>query len=858
MRRYLSAFLLLLVGAVSVCFMHATPASALSYDTSNLIDNAVYYNKSSMTQNQIQNFINAFPSSCLLPQNYPSGLGQITFKEPLDYFTYSSSDVSPARIIWDASQYYSINPQVLLVTLEKEQNLVTGNAGCAVWKYNSAMGYNCPDGSENALKDYPNSGVYRTCVAKENNAGFARQVNHAAWQLSFDGKRSTGDLGWMGDGDTPYYGRMTQGWRAQANGAAAVYYDGYTTIDGQSVYLSNGPTAALYNYTPHFNNFNPIFTSWFGSPTGSVNVISPLSVTSDFSQGLFTKNTVRAQFTLRNTTGQQQDLGTMAIGVRDANGVNYDFGSQRIVLDAGQQYTFAATRTFDTEGSYTFNIIDYRDGYGWSESYPDSTNGYPRVVANAIVQNMPTVIAGPTVDNASLHTNEPTTMRFAVKNNSIYSVNLGYMGLAMSSPSGKNADLQFDTVNSLAPGATYNYAKSFTPTETGIYSARVSSTGDGGLTWSETLYPAAVSPANNRVSVAVKSSPTLTQGMSVTQSGAYAGDTVTGTFAVKNFSNVAVTVNKKLCYIIRGPSNSNYDLGCLDITTLNPGQTLTYSGARTMPVAGQYSGFFAMYDGTNWYNNWTFEKETGTEPTTTSFTVKDNPTIIQGLTLDNSTPRVGDTITGSFQVKNNSLKPVVVDKSLCYIVRGPNNTNYDLGCLPIGTMNTGQTLTFSASRKITDAGQYNGFFAMYDGANWHNNWSFAKATGAELSTLQFAAKGTPTLTQGLAISNPTPTVGSMVTGTFKIKNNSTSPAVVNKKLCYIVRGPSNTNNDFGCLDINTISPGQELTFTGSRVLALKGQYTGFFAMYDGTYWYNNWTFDKETGVEPITISFSAQ
>lgn len=242
-----------------------TKASAL--DQGNLISDNVFANESSMTEAQINNFINAFPKSCLNPANYPSGLSSVTWQEPLSYFSYGNS-TTPARVIWKSATIYHINPQVILSTLEKEQNLVTGSAGCGVWKYNSAMGYNCPDGSENALKSYPDLGITNTCVAQASNAGFARQVNHASWQLIFDMHRAYGDLDWGGDNSVYYYGRMTQGWRSRVQGGVSSYYDGYTSIDGQTIYLANGATASLYNYTPHFNNFRAIFTQWFGDTSG--------------------------------------------------------------------------------------------------------------------------------------------------------------------------------------------------------------------------------------------------------------------------------------------------------------------------------------------------------------------------------------------------------------------------------------------------------------------------------------------------------------------------------------------------------------------------------------------------------------
>lgn len=264
MKRFLLTFAFGAFGSLVVGL--ANPQTAFA-DLGNLISDSTLANTGSMTEQQIDNFINSFPNSCLNPRNYPAGLSPVTFLEPLSYFDYGGN-TSPARIIRRAANLYGINPQVILTTLEKEQNLVTGNAGCATWRYNSAMGYNCPDGSENALKDYPNIGIYRTCVARESNAGFSRQVNHAAWQFIFDMNRAYGRTDWGGDGSVHYYGRMTEGWRARVAGGPQSYYDGYTMIDGQAIYLSNGATAALYNYTPHINSFKRIFTSWFGDSDG--------------------------------------------------------------------------------------------------------------------------------------------------------------------------------------------------------------------------------------------------------------------------------------------------------------------------------------------------------------------------------------------------------------------------------------------------------------------------------------------------------------------------------------------------------------------------------------------------------------
>lgn len=361
MKRFLLTFAFGAFGSLVVGL--ANPQTAFA-DLGNLISDSTFVNTGSMTEQQIDNFINSFPKSCLIPRNYPAGLSPVTFLEPTSYFDYGGN-TSPARVIWKAANLYGISPQVILATLEKEQNLVTGNAGCATWKYNSAMGYNCPDGSENALKDYPNIGIYRTCVARESNAGFSRQVNHAAWQLIFDMNRAYGRTDWGGDGSVYYYGRMTEGWRARVAGGPQSYYDGYVMIDGQAIYLSNGATASLYNYTPHINNFKRIFTSWFGdsdgpaayktadSPTiytniGGYRVIVPyMAALNDYGISSDSVRTVEQSFVDSfplppQTSGLSSEISHVVKSPSDSD----EDGGSIYVISVGKRYQFQSMQQF--------------------------------------------------------------------------------------------------------------------------------------------------------------------------------------------------------------------------------------------------------------------------------------------------------------------------------------------------------------------------------------------------------------------------------------------------------------------------------------------------------------------------------
>lgn len=271
----------------------ARPAPAAAFTANNLLGDSVFDNLGTIAPTRsdpwsgIDDFLSKYPSSCI---SYNNGFmaPDPTGYSPTTGFTYGGN-VSAGKVIYDASQAYGINPQVLLVTLQKEQSLVTGGAGCSVLAYTAAAGYGCPDGG--TTYNYSGANLYTlngttvtsvtgTCVNTIYKAGFSQQVIRAAWLLTFGRQRSEGNISWAvikgnwnnsDDPQTCYGGPMTQGTYQVCPGGPSTYYDGYTTIDGQSVHMDNGATAALYWYTPHFagnQNFDNIFSSWFGNPYG--------------------------------------------------------------------------------------------------------------------------------------------------------------------------------------------------------------------------------------------------------------------------------------------------------------------------------------------------------------------------------------------------------------------------------------------------------------------------------------------------------------------------------------------------------------------------------------------------------------
>ena len=290
-----SLSLLLVFVFIAASLMQARVSAISNYN--NLIDDAMFDNANSMNAGQIDAFLNTFPNSCISTNNgftapLPTGY------TPSGKYTYGSL-VSAGTILATIAQAYSINPEVLLATLQKEQGLVKGDGGnvvrngtdCGALAISASVGYNCPDGL--ALTDYsgftlyahngvPVSSVASTCVRHAAYVGFSQQLTIAAWQFSYDRHRSEGLSNWYANkpgwdnSDDLYFcysGRMVQGGPyllcpAHNNPPPALSYDGLYTIDGTTVHIDNGATAALYNYTPHLHGqalFVNTFNSWFGS-----------------------------------------------------------------------------------------------------------------------------------------------------------------------------------------------------------------------------------------------------------------------------------------------------------------------------------------------------------------------------------------------------------------------------------------------------------------------------------------------------------------------------------------------------------------------------------------------------------------
>ncbi len=290
------AFLAVFFGAAIYNTPTSEAISALDFKAGNIIDDGVFYNKNTMTVAEIQAHLNRYMPACdtwgtgaVGSGRYINGkavpasttraeyarqmraAGNTRYHEPpyvcvQNYYENPTTHetlfetknvikdgmISAAQIIYNASQKYGINPQVLLVLLKKE-SYVWGDNWPLKNEYNTVMGYACPD----------------TAPCDSKYFGFYNQVEMAAWQLN-------------------YYKEHIYSYNYRPYATNSILYSPTTSCGRKSVYLENLATTSLYIYTPYTpndaalrnypgtatcgsygnRNFFMYFSEWFGDTHG--------------------------------------------------------------------------------------------------------------------------------------------------------------------------------------------------------------------------------------------------------------------------------------------------------------------------------------------------------------------------------------------------------------------------------------------------------------------------------------------------------------------------------------------------------------------------------------------------------------
>jgi len=302
---------LLLLGVIFPV-MKTSALSGNEFQAGRIIDDAVFYNSQTMNAQQIQDFLNArapvcdtngdqmygsstrrdysisrgYPPPFVCLKSYRQDVPTKAAETGLCNGVAANANRSSAQIIYDVAQSCGINPQVLLVLLQKEQILVTDDWPWPI-QYRSATGYGCPD----------------TAACDSQYYGFFNQVYNAARQFK-------------------YYALHSTSFNYRPNRSNYILYNPSTSCGGSDVYIQNQATANLYNYTPYQpnasalnnlygtgdscgaygnRNFWRLFNEWFGSTYGDTidpiayRMYSPKSRDHSYSAKINDRNALKSQ-----------------------------------------------------------------------------------------------------------------------------------------------------------------------------------------------------------------------------------------------------------------------------------------------------------------------------------------------------------------------------------------------------------------------------------------------------------------------------------------------------------------------------------------------------------------------------------
>ena len=237
----------------------AEAVSGSQFDPGSIIDDGLFYDANAMSQAEIQSFLNAKIGSCtngsclnVLVDNVASRPKVVSDRTGnVRCEAFQGGQLSAAAIIYRAQVACGISAKVILVTLQKEQGLVTKTAPSEA-ALDRAMGYACPD----------------TAACAPTTLGFGNQIYSGTLQLKTYKASSFG----------------------VQPGVRSILWNPNGACGSGVVNIQNYATAALYNYTPYQpnaaalanlygtgdgcssygnRNFWVYYNDWFGSTAGA-------------------------------------------------------------------------------------------------------------------------------------------------------------------------------------------------------------------------------------------------------------------------------------------------------------------------------------------------------------------------------------------------------------------------------------------------------------------------------------------------------------------------------------------------------------------------------------------------------------
>lgn len=194
------------------------------FDATHIIDDDVFYDSTTMTAEEITAFIDQVNSGCQTGRDGTACLAEASFDTedreetaacPGGY--QGARAENAAQVISKVATACDINPQVLLVLLQKEEGLLTSSGATLTARdYETAAGYACPDGTQ----------------CDPQYAGFFQQLYGAASQFQD-------------------YRLNPEAFQVVAGAPVQLAYSPDASCGTGEITVVNQATAGLYDYTPY-------------------------------------------------------------------------------------------------------------------------------------------------------------------------------------------------------------------------------------------------------------------------------------------------------------------------------------------------------------------------------------------------------------------------------------------------------------------------------------------------------------------------------------------------------------------------------------------------------------------------------
>lgn len=716
---------LALLAAITAVFIVPVSASAVTgadWQAGRIIDDGIMRSPSTMTPANIQQFLNNKMPVCDTWGEQPyagttrAEYGRARGNPPpyrclKDYYENVDTKAnnlegrpipagakSAAQIIYDYGQQYKINPQVLLVLLQKEQTLLTDDWPWTI-QYKTATGYGCPD----------------TAPCDAQYFGLSNQIRWASRMFQA-----------IGDNDPNWYSPYIKGYNY-------IYWNPIQSCGGSPVTVANWSTASLYSYTPYQpnqaalnnlygtgdgcssygnRNFWRLFNDWFGS-TAAVNASVKITSSLTASGPLYKDAASTISYSVTNEADYPVDAGVLGICGR-LNGQNADLGARQYTLQARQTVQVSYPIQPAHTGTIELFACGAAPGVGWLSGYPYTASGSIARSASLPIADNPLVTSGVSISPTNPVVGQPVTVTMKIHNAGASPVPVGFMAMAARDPHNRNVDFGGEDVT-IPAGTTYTYSKTQTFTSVGKHTFSIVNFRNG--SWNST-YP---SSANNTIqrsaSVNIGDNPTITSGITVSPATPAIGEPVTVSLTVRNSGTSDVNIGT-IAVAARDPHNRNVDFGA-DNVTIPAGTTYTYSKTQTFKTPGQHTFFIANFRNGNWNSNYPSSSDSSVRRQL-AVNLADSPHVASGITISNS-PTLGQPVTISMTIRNTTTSPVNIG-TMAIAVRDPSGKNVDLPADTNVTVPANGTYTYTKTQTFNTPGKYTLFIANFRNGSWDSNY----------------------------------------------------------------------------------------------------------------------------------------